>query len=1250
MPLYAKVPGPIKLVNVGNGPTINNGIATDFTSANYLKTNKVFATGNNTWEAVFYASTPDISVRQNVMSYTTGNGASVQVGIVTSGNPVVFIYIRDKNGSQPAYPKNSTRTVEANKWYYFRVQFTGTNYFVDLSEDGETWNRYIDVTHSVPINQLTYLSVGWNGGSASEYWRGSIDLNKSYIKIGDSMWYGIGLSRVKVRSGLAKYSVVGNPTIENGILSNSGMNNYVCTNTNYNVTNNDSWEWVCKVKFTELPTSSYYNHIMMMGPIGVSSISITYGSSAGGCYPVSFIYVKEQPSGAYINNSIPSYVLSPNIWYYFKTEFKYPYFTTSVSMDGVNWTSKQCNINGKTLRIDTNYPIYFGRGRDESMNTLIDLSSSYIKINGSYFWRGSDYYQNLDSYKVHQDTFSKYYTIVDGKLTWANPNIYLENTSLSKIDTGISSTDYPSLDFTLKTSVTTLGTSTSQTPVIFGSNTGDVGYIGYRVDDSKYLCGGGYRNFGTKITDINYLTGTISNYGTELSLTDNNITITCSGGSSSNYNYNLFCTGTENPADYRYAKARIYSGMTMSVNGVKLRHFVPVPKGLLIGNFVVPSNGMFDIVTQTFYGNAGTGEFEIGGIPNDYIIEGGEMIWCNPDISLESTGTQYIDTGIKSNSDLEVSVKWYQVSGQVFGNIETSSGVNKSFGLDSTSAGGYFRVGTGYYTGGSDTYAIPGWHTVIGNKNTFIRDGKTNTLSGSTFSDSTNTITLFRYRGGSSYLTGKVAYFGISKSGFQLQYLVPVPKGILIGDKIAPSNCMFDLVTQTFFENQGTGEFTISGLSGNYIFIGDDVVWCNSDIYLQCNGAQYFDSGFKANQDTKIRVEYTHTQSGVQTVYCCRDGLRVNTTTLFSPVSGTTGTRFDYNTSQTELGLNPTVNARRVILADKNKCYIDGVLKYTATYAKFQSNNTMIFGCSNGNGYANWSYFKYHNIQLYDDDHLIRYFIPVTTNMQISGTTIPAPGMWDIVTKKYFGNKGTESFTYGGTNTDYQVKGNKIWWVNPSHYITSYGTYSSDTSVRGASQVHTGIKAEDTGYLRIYTRMNGGEANSFVTTDSASPFNQYIYRNDNGKHINLSVSNGGVGYNNEIPNVGNAISYTDAIAALNKPGYISFECFFEGGQQYTNWYAGDVKIGYRYSTSYYTGEWVLNGSKTNSSDSGYWKYGNTSLIAAVFKNKQCKLSRYFVPVKSGWVAGNYTIPSDGLYDLVEGKFYQSDSTHLMTFH
>jgi hypothetical protein len=47
-------------------------------------------------------------------------------------------------------------------------------------------------------------------------------------------------------------------------------------------------------------------------------------------------------------------------------------------------------------------------------------------------------------------------------------------------------------------------------------------------------------------------------------------------------------------------------------NDTLVRHFVPVPRGLQIGDFVVPSNGMWDIVEQKFYGNIGTGDFIYG--------------------------------------------------------------------------------------------------------------------------------------------------------------------------------------------------------------------------------------------------------------------------------------------------------------------------------------------------------------------------------------------------------------------------------------------------------------------------------------------------------------------------------------------------------------------------------------------------------------------------------------------------------------
>lgn len=46
--------------------------------------------------------------------------------------------------------------------------------------------------------------------------------------------------------------------------------------------------------------------------------------------------------------------------------------------------------------------------------------------------------------------------------------------------------------------------------------------------------------------------------------------------------------------------------------GSLICHLVPVPTGLQIGDYTVPSNGMWDVVTQQFFGNSGTGKFSYG--------------------------------------------------------------------------------------------------------------------------------------------------------------------------------------------------------------------------------------------------------------------------------------------------------------------------------------------------------------------------------------------------------------------------------------------------------------------------------------------------------------------------------------------------------------------------------------------------------------------------------------------------------------
>lgn len=85
-----------------------------------------------------------------------------------------------------------------------------------------------------------------------------------------------------------------------------------------------------------------------------------------------------------------------------------------------------------------------------------------------------------------------------------------------------------------------------------------------------------------------------------------------------NYSIYLFgshvveSNGTETASVYDSNNSMYIYSTKIYEDDVLVRHFVPVPCGLQIGDFIVPSNGMWDIVEQKFYGNMGTGDFIYG--------------------------------------------------------------------------------------------------------------------------------------------------------------------------------------------------------------------------------------------------------------------------------------------------------------------------------------------------------------------------------------------------------------------------------------------------------------------------------------------------------------------------------------------------------------------------------------------------------------------------------------------------------------
>ena len=232
------------------------------------------------------------------------------------------------------------------------------------------------------------------------------------------------------------------------------------------------------------------------------------------------------------------------------------------------------------------------------------------------------------------------YIIEDGKLVWANPNVYLNfpggYSSYGKTicNTGLFFDEIGGIYF-----------KTGFIPPNEASN-----YIGSYNDDQNpniaTYCYCVYSTkadgtvndffnlsvsfFGVRLVDGTAKSGSLEEFnrrknalgkGWECKLTRTDSTSWVMDGV---FTKNKLYTGLKNhhvsiyigSSFNKYGQAtgyptfrKVYEYKFWDLNQNLIRHFVPVPTGLKIGDYTVPSNGMWDIVEQKFYGNSGTGEF-----------------------------------------------------------------------------------------------------------------------------------------------------------------------------------------------------------------------------------------------------------------------------------------------------------------------------------------------------------------------------------------------------------------------------------------------------------------------------------------------------------------------------------------------------------------------------------------------------------------------------------------------------------------
>lgn len=172
------------------GKWIDEGVASGFSSSQYITVPRPFVEASKAWEAVIKIKTGALSNNNLFIGGKSKFKSGVCVYIATSGNLNISL---SGNGSSWSIAEGTTIATgfTANTDYWIKAEFTGDKYKFSYSVDGIEWSEPYIVNSSVPIYSSDYwmLGAGYAGGTTFYTLNSAVYLNDCYIKSGDRLWW-----------------------------------------------------------------------------------------------------------------------------------------------------------------------------------------------------------------------------------------------------------------------------------------------------------------------------------------------------------------------------------------------------------------------------------------------------------------------------------------------------------------------------------------------------------------------------------------------------------------------------------------------------------------------------------------------------------------------------------------------------------------------------------------------------------------------------------------------------------------------------------------------------------------------------------------------------------------------------------------------------------------------------------------------------------------------------------------------------
>ena len=391
---------------------------------------------------------------------------------------------------------------------------------------------------------------------------------------------------------------------------------------------------------------------------------------------------------------------------------------------------------------------------------------------------------------------------------------------------------------------------------------------------------------------------------------------------------------------------------------------------------------------------------------------------------IESTGKQYIDTNIKSSSNLKISVDAFRSStttGEhyLFGGRTNASSPNR-FTFTTLADGTY-----GYQFGNVTSPAITTSIKIINQKYNILLD-KTGIYINNIYQQNTYIGTF-----GANVDGSNIVLFGLlndksfdSRSWIGKIYSAKIYDNNVLVRNFVPakdsSNVvgMYDLVEDKFYTNKGTDTFVAGAeqKSGSGISLAYDTTnKTNNKVIVLPDGYQTIDY-LSANQGTAAtRTASINMGIAWKDVGKLECDIEFTSTPTHKPMlfsSYPTNPYICFNDTGVEfVGITGTVLSTNYT---KSQIINNGIKHIELSIGSNTSTKTISFGSWQDAAWsANW---KASSLKAYDTNGvLIRDYVPCVNGSGVAG-------MYDLVESKFYTNAGTGTFTSGGTLAQNKLK------------------------------------------------------------------------------------------------------------------------------------------------------------------------------------------------------------------------------------